>query len=1347
MKFRQRFIRIFISSTFSDMMQEREHLMKIIFPELRRRCKSRFLEITEVDLRWGIPEEDTKEGKVIEICLSEIDKSRPYFIGILGNRYGWVPSAAEYVKHQKIVESFPWTKDDIENGLSITEMEIQYGVLRNPNMDGRAFFYLKEAAGDLNEAEPAVSKLNALKERLKQQETFPVRNYGSIESLGKSILEDLWNQIQQDYPAEEIPDDHGREKLNHWGFLQSHTHFYKDYDLKIKNIQSELAEKGKVVLFGEKGQGKSAVLANLINETPASKEVAFFFCGTSPKSSSLEFMASFIAEEIKRRFDIEYQIPKKVENPGDLLGAFLNAVPEEKELLIVLDGIEQLNADEANSRLQWVPGALPRNVSLLLSTSSANHCEILHKQQFAKVELKAISPEAIKNIAISYLDFYSKKLPGELLDNISGFPLAGKPIVLFTLLNELRIFGLHEQLSAHVDYYTAAKTTDHFFAAFLQRLEQDFTGKDFKLSSVLTSIRLARHGLTENEILNINQVSRLRWSQIYNVLDYQIINKGGVLSFNNPYIEQAIQHKYITNDQELQTHLNPLLSYFYDRFKLLSVKSDNEELPRLMEELPDLAARSNNMGLLKAVFTFMPAVMHLFEKRGEAVPSFLSLLKGEIELHEAFTDAINDFLRQSEDGPERIKACFVAGHLLGMHDDPRHAIPFFNLVLELFNQSRTRSVFVFEALKELSIIYSQLGYADASAYILENLLPFQQDEDIADSLDLLGQQYKNAGKFEIAEILFQDAIAFYSDRFGGKSVRLAIQYNNLGRMYDVQKNFELAEKNYRLASEIVFDALGPEHSLYQQIQSNIGILYMSNQKLDEAEVVFEKVLGIRKALYGDQHRLTLKTMNSLGVCKSLRGDTAAALGILTLVAQKQQDLLGESHNDTLITLSNMADCYQKSGDLANAEAMLKRVLETSIRQYGEVHEQTINTGMGLADVLSEAGKTSEAIDVYRFVIKNQLAFYGEKHPIVGLTKYKLAALNLANNSWTDEDISNYIKWSLYKASQSSKEKNLRAAEEKYLDVLHVITTHLNGNHPAIFEVWDNLAGIYHHTRDYDKAAGFCRKIADMAVQAYGEGHPNVLEYQTLTAFNLFKNGSYPEAFDILSVTGQYHEELMNFKKPFVSNMYREMLAYFNQIGEKVELSQKEQDKVSQLFDQAQAFTNQAITYYQNGENQKAHALLDKANEIGEHLNENYAVPFIRAWQFKADMLDEAEDFENAINTLIQGIQHFTKWNSEFDPRTFFLFKTAGDIFMKMENFEAANQYLAQADKVNQRADVYPNEETVSLNISKIMMLLSEQNIDKALELIEENIELAEKIDGDQQETIIWLNEIKNEIQN
>ena len=140
----QRCVRVFISSTFRDMMAEREHLMKQVFPELRKRCRERGVDFMEVDLRWGVTEEAAKQGKVIEICLSEIDKSRPYFLGILGERYGWAPPTDEYEKHRKIIEDFPWVKADIEDGLSITEMEIQYGVLRNPSMKGNAFFYLRD---------------------------------------------------------------------------------------------------------------------------------------------------------------------------------------------------------------------------------------------------------------------------------------------------------------------------------------------------------------------------------------------------------------------------------------------------------------------------------------------------------------------------------------------------------------------------------------------------------------------------------------------------------------------------------------------------------------------------------------------------------------------------------------------------------------------------------------------------------------------------------------------------------------------------------------------------------------------------------------------------------------------------------------------------------------------------------------------------------------------------------------------------------------------------------------------------------------------------------------------------
>jgi telomerase protein component 1 len=42
---------------------ERDLLTRFIFPELRAKAKSRFIDIFEVDLRWGITEEETKSNK------------------------------------------------------------------------------------------------------------------------------------------------------------------------------------------------------------------------------------------------------------------------------------------------------------------------------------------------------------------------------------------------------------------------------------------------------------------------------------------------------------------------------------------------------------------------------------------------------------------------------------------------------------------------------------------------------------------------------------------------------------------------------------------------------------------------------------------------------------------------------------------------------------------------------------------------------------------------------------------------------------------------------------------------------------------------------------------------------------------------------------------------------------------------------------------------------------------------------------------------------------------------------------------------------------------------------------
>ena len=136
-----RTVRLFISSTFRDFGEERDLLVRKVFPELRRKCRERQVELVDVDLRWGITEAEAQQGKVLPICLAEIDRARPFFMGLLGERYGWVPSP-EHFDLSLLLEQ-PWLKEH-RGGKSVTELEILHGVLNNPKMVGRAFFYFRD---------------------------------------------------------------------------------------------------------------------------------------------------------------------------------------------------------------------------------------------------------------------------------------------------------------------------------------------------------------------------------------------------------------------------------------------------------------------------------------------------------------------------------------------------------------------------------------------------------------------------------------------------------------------------------------------------------------------------------------------------------------------------------------------------------------------------------------------------------------------------------------------------------------------------------------------------------------------------------------------------------------------------------------------------------------------------------------------------------------------------------------------------------------------------------------------------------------------------------------------------
>lgn len=95
-----RTFRIFVSSTFNDLKEERNALQEQVFPQLREFCMQHGIRFQAVDLRWGVSEEAGQDQQTMKICLSEIERCqkttpRPNFIVLLGDRYGWCPLPAE----------------------------------------------------------------------------------------------------------------------------------------------------------------------------------------------------------------------------------------------------------------------------------------------------------------------------------------------------------------------------------------------------------------------------------------------------------------------------------------------------------------------------------------------------------------------------------------------------------------------------------------------------------------------------------------------------------------------------------------------------------------------------------------------------------------------------------------------------------------------------------------------------------------------------------------------------------------------------------------------------------------------------------------------------------------------------------------------------------------------------------------------------------------------------------------------------------------------------------------------------------------------------------------------------
>ena len=136
--------RIFVSSTFTDLKEERNALQKKVFPALKKLCTEAGCQFQAIDLRWGVSEEAGLDQRTMRICLEELERCRrtsprPNFVLLLGDRYGWQPlpeviPASEWNEILKVIESEQdeellnnWYKKDNNAVPSVYELQPRTG--------------------------------------------------------------------------------------------------------------------------------------------------------------------------------------------------------------------------------------------------------------------------------------------------------------------------------------------------------------------------------------------------------------------------------------------------------------------------------------------------------------------------------------------------------------------------------------------------------------------------------------------------------------------------------------------------------------------------------------------------------------------------------------------------------------------------------------------------------------------------------------------------------------------------------------------------------------------------------------------------------------------------------------------------------------------------------------------------------------------------------------------------------------------------------------------------------------------------------------------------------------------
>jgi nephrocystin-3 len=580
----ERAVRVFVSSTFRDMQAEREELVKRIFPQVRRLCEERGVGWSEVDLRWGVTDEQKAEGAVLPICLAEIDRSRPFFLGLLGQRYGWVPEELP----EDLVGQLPWLGD--LDGTSVTEMEVLHGVLNDPDAAGHTFFHLRdpswmasrppEEQEVLGEADPAnVAKLEQLKDRVRAS-GHPCQDYRSPEDLGRQVLAELTAMIDQLFPAAEVPDPDEREDAAHRAFGAARRAGHIERPQVVAALDQYVdGTAPPLVLHGEAGSD----ITPLIARWAEGRSAFVHHVGATSDAADWRTLAGRIVRVLDPSVDTDLLPDDAAGRRAAVFAALDRAGAGADRHVLVIDGVDLLLDEDGALELTWLPLDVPANVRIIITTADGRAVEEAERRGWPIGEVPPLDDAERRTFIATFLGRWSKGLDAVHVDRLAAAPQTGNPLFLRTVLDELRQWGDHFTLGEVIDRYLAATTVDDLLEQVLARYEADFEqDRPGLVGDAMRALWASRRGLAEPELLELlgggpdAPLPHAIWSPLVLAAGDGLVTRSGVLGFATPLHRQAVEDRYLPTEDARRSAAAAVARYF----------ATQPLGPRAVEELP-----------------------------------------------------------------------------------------------------------------------------------------------------------------------------------------------------------------------------------------------------------------------------------------------------------------------------------------------------------------------------------------------------------------------------------------------------------------------------------------------------------------------------------------------------------------------------------------------------------------------------------------------------------------------------------------------------------------------------------------------------------------------------------------